>query len=120
VDVALSADALVVAPVTGQVVEVLEYALYGKIRDWRIVIESADRPDLHVVLVHLDDPRVAAGDTVTAGETPLAVVRQLPFTSHVDYVTDEPHPPHTHIEVKPGTPAEPLDPNAPAMPAEPS
>jgi murein DD-endopeptidase MepM/ murein hydrolase activator NlpD len=117
VDVAVPASSIVAAPVSGTVVEVREYALYGKIRDWRVVIEAADRPDLHVVLVHLHEPQVAVGDVVTAGQTPLAVVRQLPFASHVDYVTDDPHP-HTHIEVKPGTAAEPLDPNAPAVSAD--
>jgi murein DD-endopeptidase MepM/ murein hydrolase activator NlpD len=117
VDIAMPAGSVVAAPVTGTVVEVRDYALYGKTRDWRVVIESADRPDLHVVLVHLHEPKVAVGDDVIAGSTPLAVVRQLPFASHVDYVTEEPHP-HTHVEVKPGAPAEPLDPNQPAVTAD--
>lgn len=117
VDVVVPDGAFAHAPVTGRVVEVREYVLYEKVRDWRVVIEPADRPDLQVVLIHLHQPRVAVGDLVTAGESPLAVVRLLPMTSHVDYVTER-HLPHVHLEVKPAVPVDPADPNAPALDAD--
>ena len=114
VDIVLPPDATVVAPVTGTVVEARDYALYGSTRDWRVVIEPADRPDLHVVLIHLHRPAVEAGDEITAGHTPLAAARQLTFTSQVDYVTEQ-RLPHVHLEVKAATAPAPVDPNAPAV-----
>jgi biotin carboxyl carrier protein len=117
VDVVVPEGASVTAPVTGRVVEVREYVLYGRLRDWRVVLEPAERPDLQVVLIHLHEPRVRVGDEVVAGTTPLAVVRQLPFDSHVDYATEQ-RLPHAHVEVKPAVAAGPADPNAPALPAE--
>lgn len=115
-DIVVPDDAIVTAPVSGRVVEVREYALYEHVRDWRVVIEPAGHPDLHVVLIHLLRPQVAAGDAVHAGVTPLALVRRLPFASHVDYVTEQSLP-HVHLEVKPAVDPEPADPNAPALPA---
>jgi len=116
-DIVVPEGAAVLAPVTGRVVEAREYALYERTRDWRIVIEPADRSDLHVVLIHLEALRVAVGDQVVAGETPLAAARLLPFASHVDYATGVRHP-HTHIEVKAAEMSEPFDPNAPAVAPE--
>jgi hypothetical protein len=122
-DIAVPEGSLISAPVTGTVVEVRQYALYGSTRDWRVVIEPAERSDLHVVLIHLHQPRVRPGDVVHAGSSVLAAVRTLSFASHIDYVigedlgTDARHP-HTHIEVKPATRPEPLDPNEPAAAPE--
>lgn len=117
VDVVLAEGSQVAAPVTGRVVEVRDYALYGSLRDWRIVIEPEDRPDLQIVLIHLEQPTVRPGDHVVAGSTPLATVRLLPTASHVDYALNERHP-HVHIEVKPAVQPEPYDPNAPAVEPE--
>lgn len=117
VDVVLDEGTGVMAPVSGKVVEVKQYALYGSLRDWRIVIEPTQRPDLQIVLIHLERPRVRAGDRVVAGATPLATVRLLPMASHVDYALNERHP-HVHIEVKPAVEPEPFDPNAPAVEPE--
>lgn len=117
VDVVLPLGSQVAAPVSGRVVEVKDYALYGSLRDWRIVIEPEDRPDLQIVLIHLEKPTVRAGDQVIAGSTPLATVRLLPAPSHVDYALNERHP-HVHIEVKPAVAPEPYDPNAPAVEPE--
>lgn len=117
VDVVLDAGSAVMAPVSGKVVEVKQYALYGSLRDWRIVIEPTDRPDLQIVLIHLENPQVRAGHRVVAGATPLATVRLLPMPSHVDYALNQRHP-HVHIEVKPAVDSEPFDPNAPAVEPE--
>ena len=114
VDIVLPPEATVVAPVTGTVVEARDYALYGSTRDWRVVIEPADRPDLHVVLIHLHRPAVEVGDEISAGRTPIAAARQLTFTSQVDYVTEQ-RLPHVHLEVKAATAPAPVDPNAPAV-----
>jgi murein DD-endopeptidase MepM/ murein hydrolase activator NlpD len=99
VDIVVPKGALITAPVSGRVVEVRQYPLYGRTLDWRIAIQPVGYPLLEVVLIHLQQPRVAVGDRVVAGQTPLGVVRQLSFTSQVDYVTNK-HLPHTHIEVK--------------------
>lgn len=117
VDVVVPAGSAVTAPVTGTVVEVREYALAGGSRDWRVVVESADRPHLSVVLVHLEQPAVAVGDAVEAGTTPIGTARVLPFTSGVDAVVDE-RSPYVHVEVKPSTRLEPVDPNAQALEPE--
>jgi hypothetical protein len=114
VDIAVPEGGRALAPVTGTVVDVRRYTLSRTVQDWRIVIEPAGRRDLQVVVIHLHEPAVAVGDRVTAGTTPLAVVRLLPFASHVDYVVGERHP-HVHIEVKPATAEAPIDPNAPAV-----
>jgi hypothetical protein len=114
VDIVVPEGAFAAAPVTGRVVEVRQYDLYGRVRDWRVVIEPEDRPDLHVVLIHLHQPGVAPGDRVEAGVTPLAAARLLPFSSHVDGHLGARRP-HVHLEVKPALAAAPLDPNAPAL-----
>lgn len=116
VDVVVPAGGVARAPVSGRVVEIREYLLYGSLRDWRVVIEPDARSDLHVVLIHLHEPAVEVGDEVRAGTTPLAVVRQLPFTSHVDYVVGAERP-HVHVEVRPATAPKPHDPNEPAIDA---
>lgn len=116
VDVAVPLGDAVTAPVTGTVKTVTEYPLYGRVRDWRVEITPRGRPDLTVVLIHLLRPSVEVGDAVTAGQTPVAVARLLPFDSHIDYVLASKHP-HTHIEVKPSVEPEPIDPNLPAQPA---
>lgn len=116
VDVVVPAGGTAAAPVTGTVVEAREYLLYGNLRDWRVVIRPDARPDLHVVLIHLHEPNVEQGDRVEAGGAALAVVRQLPFASHVDYLVGE-RTPHVHVEVRPATAPKPHDPNEPAMDA---
>jgi murein DD-endopeptidase MepM/ murein hydrolase activator NlpD len=113
VDVVVPEGAVAGAPVSGEVVEVRQYALYGGLNDWRVVIAPDARPDLHVVMIHLHQPQVETGDRVTAGST-IGVVRLLPFTSHVDYSLAGRNP-HVHLEVKPATAAAPLDPNEPAI-----
>jgi hypothetical protein len=117
VDIVVPLGDAALAPVDGVVSAVTEYPLYGKIRDWRVEITPAGRPDLRVTLIHLLKPQVEVGDTVTAGESPIGIVRLLPFDSHVDYVTAE-RQPHVHLEVKASVQPEPIDPNAPALPAD--
>ena len=116
VDIVVPMGDAVAAPVDGTVTSVTEYPLYGRIRDWRVEITPTARPDLTVVLIHLQKPVVSVGATVVAGETSLAVPRLLPIDSHVDYVLDEKQP-HAHLEVKPSVETGPVDPNEPALPS---
>lgn len=119
VDVALPSGSTVLAPVSGTVTAVTEYPLVGQTRDWRIIIAPTDRPDLAVSLSYLSKPRVAVGDTVVAGETPLATPRVLPFATALDAVAD-PKLPRVTLQVQPGVTADGIDPNAPAVSAEPN
>lgn len=98
VDVVVPRGDAVTAPVTGTVTEVREYVLYGETTDVRVGLRPDDAPHLRVVLIHLEQPRVAPGDRVVAGTTPLATARLLPFASHVDAFAPS-RMPHTHLEV---------------------
>jgi biotin carboxyl carrier protein len=108
VDIAMDAGEAVYSPVDGTVTAVLEYQLYGRHEDVRIEIAPDVRPDLRVVVIHVDDVEVRPGDVVAAGETVLAGTSvQLPFASHIDRHVDGAEGPHVHVEVKefepPGT-----------------
>lgn len=102
VDIAVRPGAEVVAPLSGEVIDVSEFALYGRTTDVTVRIRPDDDPDLIVSVVHVVDPLVAAGDRIEAGSTPLAAeARQLPFDSQIDRFTTahrgQPAP-HVHIE----------------------
>lgn len=104
VDVALPEGVEVLSPVTGRVVSVSEYVLYGRHPDTIIELEPAGRPDLRVVVLHVSDAKVAPGDRVVAGATPLAgTATAFPFSSQIDRFVaadDGGAKPHVHIEVK--------------------
>lgn len=102
VDVVLLEGTAVLSPVTGTVSDVREYLLYGRHRDVRVEIVPEARPDLRVVIIHVDGVTVDAGDRVDAGVSPLAATaRLLPFASHVDRETEPERHPHVHLEVGP-------------------
>jgi murein DD-endopeptidase MepM/ murein hydrolase activator NlpD len=65
------------APVTGTVMKVEPYELYDQYEDYRVEIAADGTENIHVVLIHIEDVRISVGDRVTAGVTPIAVVRQL-------------------------------------------
>lgn len=111
--VVMPVDATVLAPVSGRVVRVRDYAMEGGLRDYRVVLEVADRPSLHVQVSNLLDPAVAVGDTVEAGTTPLGRVRLLPFDRRIDDHLEE-RLPYVRVEVKPASEPDPADPNEPA------
>lgn len=113
-DVVMPQGATVLSPVTGRVVRVRDYAMEGGVRDYRVVIEVADQPSLHVLLSYVEEPSVTAGDAVRAGESPIGSVRLLPFTRHVDDYLDE-RLAHVRIEVQPAGEPDPPDPNEPAV-----
>ena len=116
VDVVVPGGGTIVSPVDGTVTSVTEYPLYGRVHDWRVEITPAARPDLTVVLIHLLQPSIDVGSSVTAGQTVIGEARLLPFDSHVDYAVGAKRP-HVHLEVKPSVAAGPIDPNEPARPA---
>jgi hypothetical protein len=113
VDVVLEPDVAVLAPVTGRVADVRSYLLYGTHQDLRIELVPDARPDLRLVLIHLDGAEVAIGDRVTAGVTPIArTARLFPFSSHIDRETEPDRYPHVHMEVQPvggSRPGDPVD-----------
>lgn len=77
VDVGAPPGTPVLAPLSGTVVLVKPYELYGKYPDVRIHIQPEGRPDLDLVLIHVQNPSVRAGDKVVAGVTQVGEVREL-------------------------------------------
>lgn len=113
VDVVLEPEVPVLAPITGRVADVRSYLLYGAHQDLRIELVPDGRPDLRLVLIHLDGAEVVIGDRVTAGITPIArTARRFTFSSHIDRETEPDRYPHVHMEVqsvdapRPGDPVE--------------
>jgi biotin carboxyl carrier protein len=76
-DVGADAGTDVYSPVSGTVVEVRPYLLYDVYEDYEIHIQPDGRSDVDVVLIHVDDVTVRAGDTVAAGVTRIAAVRLM-------------------------------------------
>ncbi len=103
VDVALKSGTVVKSPVTGRVLEVRPYLLYGRLNDVEIDIMADGYPDFKVALIHLDKPTVAAGQRVKAGVTPLAGVRTLGISSQIDQYLGKAVA-HVHIQVNPVEP----------------
>lgn len=77
IDVGTDPGTTVYSPVTGVVVSVIAYKLYDKYDDYEIHIRPDGYDTVEVVLIHVDDVVVAAGDTVTAGVTHIASVRKM-------------------------------------------
>ena len=65
------------SPVTGVVVQVRPYRLYDRHDDFEIHIRPDGWSDVDVVLIHVDDIAVEAGDRVFAGATRIASVRKM-------------------------------------------
>ena len=77
IDVGAKAGTTVYAPVTGTVVLVQDYDLYGYVPDVKIHIQPEGHPEWDVVLLHQYDPEVKAGDKVEGGVTPISRVRDI-------------------------------------------
>lgn len=67
----------VFSPVTGTVVKVKRYKLYGKWDDYEIHIQPDGFTNLDIVMIHVKNVSCAPGDRVQAGETRVAAVRKL-------------------------------------------
>lgn len=108
VDVGALAGAPVFAPVTGTVIEVKLYQLYGAHEDLEIHIQPTGWPEIDLVIIHVTDSTVHAGDLVVGGITRIASVRLLSDrVNHqlADYTPDSGD--HIHMQLnrveKPGT-----------------
>lgn len=103
VDIVMRPGEPVRSVVTGMVVEVKRYALYGRYPDGMIRIRSAEDNGKIVSMLHMTGLKVHVGQQVLAGETIVAdTATSFPFLSQIDYyVGGEPRP-HVHIEVKRG------------------
>lgn len=101
-DVAVAPGTVARAPVTGTVVEVSPYLLYGDHPDTRIVIRPDDAPHLAVHVLHVTGPLVTAGDHVTPGRPIAREATQFPFLSQIEEQTGR--APHIHLEVKAAAP----------------
>lgn len=104
IDLSVTPGGPVVAPITGEIEEVADYALYGTTRDLLVRIRSSEDPSVVAHVHHVEGAAVAVGDTVAAGTTVIASeARQLPFESQIDRFTvahrGEPTP-HVHIELR--------------------
>jgi hypothetical protein len=118
-DVGAAGGTQAYVPVTGTVLGVRHYALYGRYPDIEIHISPAGRPDLDVVCLHTTDPTIHAGQEVTAGVTPMSKVRWLSrmFDNQLGEYTHEGGN-HVHVQVNrlavpgrmPGAGSAPIDP----------
>jgi biotin carboxyl carrier protein len=100
VDVSMPFNTPVQSPVTGRVVDATAYLLYREVPDNAVYLVPDRRPDLVVVLMHLNGLKVNVGDRVEAGKTVLALTaRLLPFGSQIDRYAGR--MPHVHMEVRP-------------------
>lgn len=114
VDMVVPAGVPVASVVTGTIGLVEPYLLYGRYPDTKVEIIPDARPDLKVVMIHLIDVRVVAGQRVLGGRTIIAgSANHFPFASQVDRYVSLARPaqpfgpspgglpgPHVHIEVK--------------------
>ena len=101
VDIVLRDGEPVLAPVSGTVVEVGPYALYGRYPDHRLVIRPDANPNILVTLIHIQGVSVTVGQQIEAGVTQIAAgPNRFNFTSHIDRYFPTDRWPHVHIETK--------------------
>lgn len=99
VDIAVPHNATLRSPVTGTVADVTPYLLYGRHPDLILTIVPEGRPDLRLVMIHINGALVAPGQRVVAGQTPIAhTAMPFPFNSQIDEWAG--YGPHTHIEMR--------------------
>lgn len=99
VDLAVPHNHTLHSPVSGTVTEVRPYLLYGRYPDLVATVVPDGRPDLRVVLYHMNGILVAPGHRLVAGETPLArTAMPFPFRSQIDEFAGP--GPHLHLEVR--------------------
>lgn len=99
VDLPVAPETALTSPVSGTVVGISQYALYGEVTDWLVEVRPDADPDVVVRIFHLVDPTVEVGQHLEAGASDLAAAaRLLPFPSQVDEYTTAPLP-HVHVQV---------------------
>jgi hypothetical protein len=73
-----AAGSPVTSPISGSVIAVKEYMLYGRYPDVQVDIRPEQMSGVTVSLLFIDDPVISIGDIVTAGRTQLGKVRACP------------------------------------------
>lgn len=99
------------SPISGTVIEVRPYLLYEKHEDFEVHIRPSGRDDIVAVLIHVQDVKVKAGDSVKGGVTQIGAVRQMSDKINIQlggYTTNGGD--HTHFQLNrypaEGAPAE--------------
>lgn len=77
IDVGALAGTTVISPVTGTVILVRDYMLYGEVPDIEIHIQPDGYDNWDCVLIHTTDPLVKEADRVEAGVTEISHVRDI-------------------------------------------
>jgi biotin carboxyl carrier protein len=83
-DVGAKPGSAVISPVTGTVVKIKSYKLYGKWADYEMHITPDGFDNIDIVMIHISNPTVKVGQRVDAGITRVGAVRKLS-----DKVTDQ-------------------------------
>jgi hypothetical protein len=99
-DIVVPSQSTVLAPINGTVVLVRTYLLYCETTDWQIIIRPDGGPDLLVMVLHIVDVRVRAGDRVVAGVTPIATSWGNDAPTAQENVYFPQQYPHVHVEVE--------------------
>jgi len=99
-DVGAKPGSTVYSPVSGTVVKIKSYKLYGKYPDYEMHIVPDGYDNLDIVMIHLADLEVKTGDRVVAGVTKVAHVRKLSdkFTDQLSQYTKDGGD-HVHLQV---------------------
>lgn len=103
-DVGALAGTTVLAPVSGTIIKIKSYKLYGKYPDYEVHIAPEGTKGLDLVMIHLTNLNCVVGETVLAGQTPIAKVRKLSDKFHdqlADYTKGGGD--HVHIQVNDAT-----------------
>jgi len=99
-DVGALPGADVFAPVSGTIVKIKRYKLYGKHDDCEIHIQPKGWPDIDLVMIHVTDLSAGVGDEVVGGVTRIAAIRKLSNKVHHqlrDYTDDGGD--HAHLQL---------------------
>jgi murein DD-endopeptidase MepM/ murein hydrolase activator NlpD len=99
-DVGAKEGTTVLSPVTGTIVRIKPYLLYGKYPDFEMHIHPDGTKGVDVVMIHLTKLSSRVGDHVDAGITPVAKVRKLSdkFFDQLAEFTKSPGD-HVHIQI---------------------
>jgi len=82
-DCGTKAGTIAVSPVTGEVIGVRRYRLYGRYPDYQVHIQPDGYPHVDCVVIHIEQPTVKKGDRVVGGVTPISRVRLLSNLFHI-------------------------------------
>lgn len=94
-------DTPVVSPLSGTVMRIRPYKLYGRYTDYEVQIKPDAFEDVDIFMLHVTDPLVSEGQHVAGGLTEIAKVRHLSgIVSGLQlrsYSTDGGN--HTHVQL---------------------